>query len=70
LGDDEAPVTRQTYKLAEVAVLLGISLTQAHRLALSGAIPMLRVGKKLIVVPRKPIQQMLAGKRRGRPRKR
>lgn len=70
LGDHEGPITRQTYKLTEVAVLLGISLTQAHRLALSGAFPMLRLGEKLIVVPREPIQQMLAGKRQPRPRKR
>jgi excisionase family DNA binding protein len=59
--DDEEPVSRQTYSMDEVAKLLGVSRMQAYRAARRGDFPTIRVGEKLLVAPRKPIQRLLCG---------
>jgi hypothetical protein len=61
LGKDETPVARQTYRLEEVAVLLGVSLMQARRCAELGVFPTIRLGKKLLVAPREPIHRLIRG---------
>ena len=61
LGHDEPPVSRSTYRIDEVARLLGISRTTAYRCAARGLFPTIRLGDKLLVAPREPIHRLLRG---------
>ena len=60
LGDDERPVIRRTYDIAEVGKLLGIGRNQAYEAARRGDFPTIRVGKRL-VAPKAAIDRMLDG---------
>lgn len=53
--------SRLTLKVEEAADLLGISRSHAYDLVREGVIPSLRLGRR-IVVPRRAIETMLAGK--------
>lgn len=51
-------MARETYTVAEVAEMLGISLTVAYEGIRSGEIPSLRVGRR-ILVPRGALNELL-----------
>ena len=51
---------RMTYRMEEVAKLLGIGRNQAYEAAKTGQIPTLRVGKRLLV-PKVAFDRMLNG---------
>jgi len=48
-----------TYKVPEVAKMLGISRSLAYDLVRRGEIPSIRLGAKRVVVPRDGIERML-----------
>jgi excisionase family DNA binding protein len=50
--------TRKTLTVEEVAEALGVSRTSAYALARSGVLPVLRVGKR-IVIPRAAFEKFL-----------
>ncbi len=49
----------------EAAVVLGIGRQTAYRAARDGQLPVIRIGKRLLI-PRKAFQEMLDGKWRSR----
>jgi excisionase family DNA binding protein len=51
---------KQTYTISEVAKLLGIGRSAAYEAARTGQIPIIRIGKRLIV-PAVALDRMLAG---------
>jgi excisionase family DNA binding protein len=53
------PVLRRTYRIEEVATLLGIGRNAAYEAARRGDFPVIKIGKR-IVVPRVSIDRMLA----------
>lgn len=53
------PVERETLTMGEVARRLGIGMNSAYRLARAGVIPVLRVGRRLLV-PRRALEKVLA----------
>ena len=55
-----------TLTITEAAQLLGISRTTAYELARQGKIPVLRLGKRL-VVPKAALERMLEGNRDSSP---
>jgi hypothetical protein len=55
---DEEPLSRRTYKLDEVAILLGIGRNAAYEAARRGDFPIIKIGKR-IVVPRVSIDRLL-----------
>ena len=52
--------TRRTYNVEEAARLLGIGRNQAYEAVRSGAIPSIRVGKRLLI-PKAPFDRLLNG---------
>ena len=58
MGDNE----RLTLTILETARLLGCSRGLAYELASQGKIPVIRVGQKRLLVPRKSLEDFLAGK--------
>lgn len=61
LGREVAsPITRQTYRLEEVAKLFGIGRNAAYEGARRGDFPTIRIGKR-IVAPKAAIDRMLQG---------
>jgi excisionase family DNA binding protein len=58
MGDNE----RLTLTMLEAAHLLGVSRGLAYDLASQGKIPVIRVGQKRLLVPRKALEDFLAGK--------
>jgi len=61
--DDEG---RLTITVPEAGRLLGISRGQAYEMARTGGIPVVRLGKR-IVVPRKKLLAMLEGTKTDEP---
>jgi excisionase family DNA binding protein len=58
-GAERAPsITRRTYSVEEAAVILGLSRASAYNYARSGILPVIRLGKRLIV-PAAAIERML-----------
>lgn len=55
----ETTVERQTYSIPEVAIMMGISNFTAYEMAASGKLPVIRVGAKRVVVPKKVFHQWL-----------
>jgi excisionase family DNA binding protein len=56
---ERAPsITRRTYSVEEAAVILGLSRASAYNYARSGILPVIRLGKRLIV-PAAAIERML-----------
>lgn len=51
-----------TMTVTEVARALGISRGLAYDLASQGKIPVIKVGQKRLLVPRKALEDFLAGK--------
>lgn len=51
-----------TYTIERVAELLGISRGLAYELASQGKIPVIRAGQKRLLVPRKGLEDYLAGR--------
>jgi excisionase family DNA binding protein len=58
--DTTAKLTRATYTIAEAAELLGIGRNCAYESAKSGSLPVIRLGKRLLV-PRAALDRLLAG---------
>jgi excisionase family DNA binding protein len=58
---DEREFQRATYTIAEAAKKLGIGKNSAYEAAKRGDIPVVKVGKRLLV-PSVAFDQMLAGK--------
>ena len=56
MGDDE----RLTYDVGTAAKLLGLSRNSAYQACLTGQIPHLKIGKR-ILIPRVALERMLAG---------
>jgi excisionase family DNA binding protein len=52
---------RETYTILEAARILGVGRTVAYAAAASGAIPTLRIGRK-VLVPRVALHHLLASK--------
>lgn len=50
--------TRATLNLSEVATLLGVSKSSAHRWAADGTLPTVRLGRR-VLVPRAAIEKLL-----------
>ncbi len=50
---------RKAYSLVEVAELLGISKSLAYDLAAKGVIPVVKLGKKRIIVPEEALEELL-----------
>jgi len=59
MDDDGKPIGRRTYKIEEVATLLGIGRNAAYDAARRGDFPVIKIGKR-VVVPRASIDRMLA----------
>jgi excisionase family DNA binding protein len=60
-GDDgERHFSRQTYRLQEVAKILGVGRNQAYEAAKRGEIPSIKVGKR-VLVPRAALERLLRG---------
>jgi excisionase family DNA binding protein len=57
---DEPPIARRTYRIEEVAKLLGVGRNAAYEAARRGDFPTIKIGKRL-VAPRAAIDRMLAG---------
>jgi excisionase family DNA binding protein len=57
----EQDVVRRTYRIEEVAKLLGVGRNAAYEAARRGDFPTLKIGKRL-VAPKAPIDRMLDGK--------
>jgi excisionase family DNA binding protein len=57
---EDNPISRQTYTLEEVAKLLGVGINQAYDAARRGQIPVLKIGRRLLV-PRAALDRMLNG---------
>ncbi len=57
---EDNPISRQTYTLEEVAKLLGVGRNQAYDAARRGQIPVLKIGRRLLV-PRAALDRMLNG---------
>jgi excisionase family DNA binding protein len=56
---ERAPsITRRTYSVEEAAVILGLSRASAYNYAKSGILPVIRLGKRLIV-PAAALERML-----------
>jgi predicted DNA-binding transcriptional regulator AlpA len=56
---ERAPsITRRTYSIEETAVILGLSRASAYNYAKTGILPVIRLGKRLIV-PAAAIERML-----------
>ena len=55
-----------TYRVEEVAALLGISRNGAYEAVKRGEIPVVRIGKRLLV-PRVALDRLLNGQTRGTP---
>jgi excisionase family DNA binding protein len=51
-------ITRRTYSIEEAAVILGLSRASAYNYAKSGVLPVIRLGKRLIV-PAAALERML-----------
>lgn len=63
VSDDPAPeisVRRATVTLAEAAQVLGISRSTAYELARTGELPVLRLGRRL-VISKRALQRLLDG---------
>jgi excisionase family DNA binding protein len=58
-GDSNA-ISRQTFTLDEVAKLLGVGRNQAYDAARRGQIPVLKIGRRLLV-PKAALDRMLNG---------
>ncbi len=56
----EPDAARQTLTITEVAKVLGIGRNQAYEAARSGQIPVIRIGKRMLV-PCAAIERMLRG---------
>lgn len=52
---------RVTYTVQEVSELLGISITQAYKIAREGQIPCVPVGARRYLVPKKAFDEWLNG---------
>lgn len=50
---------RKAYSLVEVAELLGISKSLAYDLAAKGVIPVVKLGKKRLIVPEEALEELL-----------
>jgi excisionase family DNA binding protein len=59
IGDD-VTTTRRTMTVPEAAALLGISKGQGYMAARTGAIPTIKIGKR-ILVPLAALERMLQG---------
>ena len=58
-GGKEENVERETISLVEAGQILGIGRSTAYELARQGKLPVLRLGRKLLV-PRVALKRMLA----------
>jgi excisionase family DNA binding protein len=56
----ESETMRRTYTISEAGRLLGIGRNQAYEAAKAGEIPVIRVGKRLLV-PKAALDRLLAG---------
>lgn len=61
----ETSEQRLTYTISEVAKLLGLSRASTYALANSGGLPVLRLGRR-IVVPKVCLTKLLAEASKGR----
>ena len=56
----EAPIERKTMTITEASEVLGVSRNKAYEAARRGQIPVIRIGKRLLV-PRAALERMLQG---------
>jgi len=59
MGSNSSP-PRQTYRIEEAGQILGVSRNTAYKLAASGEIPTIRMGR-LLLVPKVAIDRLLGG---------
>lgn len=59
-------IERQTLTIEEVAALLGISRNSAYQAVASGQIPVLRLGRRLLI-PRAALERLLADTKASQP---
>jgi len=61
---DCEPVTRRTYTIEQAAIMLGISRSQAYRLAKSDSfpVPLIRIGAEGLRVPSQALDELVAGR--------
>jgi len=59
------PAERLTLSVDEAALLLGVSRQSAYAAARAGELPVLRLGRRILVV-RKALDELLAGRRASR----
>jgi len=57
-------MTKKTYSVMEAAVILGISRTLMYRLVNLGEIPVIRLGKRMLI-PHKSLDEVLNFKKEG-----
>ena len=57
---DRTPLRQQTFSVEEAGELLGISRSSAFQAAANGQLPIIRIGKRMLV-PRLALEQMLGG---------
>ena len=60
----EAPIERKTMTIAEASEVLGVSRNKAYEAARRGQIPVIRIGKRLLV-PRAALNVCCKGPRDG-----
>jgi excisionase family DNA binding protein len=60
MSADDNSISRQTYTLEEAAKLLGVGRNQAYDAAKRGQIPVLKIGRRLLV-PKAALNRMLSG---------
>ncbi len=61
LGREEGQFPRRTYSVEEAAQILGIGRNAAYLAAKSGELPVIKMGKRLLV-PVAALDRLLAGK--------
>ena len=60
MAEMQTPTTRETLRVwPDVCQILGIGKNSAYRLARAGVLPVLRVGRRLLV-PRRALEQLLS----------
>jgi excisionase family DNA binding protein len=59
----DASTAKETLTIEEVGEVLGIGRNLAYALAREGHLPVLRLGRKRLVVPKRALDEMLNGVR-------
>jgi excisionase family DNA binding protein len=59
-GEIEPSLPRQTYTVEQAGRILGLSRNSAYQAATAGQIPVIRIGKRLLV-PRAALDRLLGG---------